>query len=169
MIFFYPHIFGTLFIRTSSTFLFYLYYFQIQSNVQIDRDQIASYVASLQRPDGSFTGDKWGEVDTRFSYCAVSLLSVFVFQNFRMSRCPVVTNFKIPPDVRPSIEFFPIHTLQSSRLHRSCACAFWTASTVSTRHRPCRSLTSAETSMEDSEMCPEGRAMPARCSFVWEP
>ncbi len=29
-------------------------------------------VASLQRPDGSFAGDAWGEVDTRFSYCAVA-------------------------------------------------------------------------------------------------
>lgn len=30
----------------------------------------------LQQPDGSFFGDKWGEVDTRFSYCAVSCLSI---------------------------------------------------------------------------------------------
>ncbi|KAI8846788.1 terpenoid cyclases/protein prenyltransferase alpha-alpha toroid [Chytridium lagenaria] len=29
-------------------------------------------VKSLQNPDGSFCGDKWGEVDTRFSYCALS-------------------------------------------------------------------------------------------------
>jgi prenyltransferase beta subunit len=31
---------------------------------------------SLQLPDGSFMGDKWGEVDTRFSYCALSILSI---------------------------------------------------------------------------------------------
>ena len=31
-----------------------------------------SDVASLQRPDGSFAGDAWGEVDTRFSYCALA-------------------------------------------------------------------------------------------------
>lgn len=30
----------------------------------------------LQRPDGSFCGDKWGEVDTRFSFCAVACLSL---------------------------------------------------------------------------------------------
>ena len=29
-------------------------------------------VASLQRPDGSFAGDAWGEVDTRFSSCALA-------------------------------------------------------------------------------------------------
>lgn len=33
-------------------------------------------MASLQNPDGSFSGDFAGEVDTRFSYCAVSALSL---------------------------------------------------------------------------------------------
>jgi geranylgeranyl transferase type-2 subunit beta len=31
---------------------------------------------SLQKADGSFVGDEWGEVDTRFSYCALSCLSI---------------------------------------------------------------------------------------------
>jgi geranylgeranyl transferase type-2 subunit beta len=43
---------------------------------RIDRDQIIKYVSSLQKPDGSFAGDEWGEVDTRFSYCALSCLSL---------------------------------------------------------------------------------------------
>jgi geranylgeranyl transferase type-2 subunit beta len=42
----------------------------------IDKDLVASYVAGLQQPDGSFAGDKWGEIDTRFSYCALSILSI---------------------------------------------------------------------------------------------
>ena len=42
----------------------------------IDTESAAKYVASLQNPDGSFSGDKWGEVDTRFSYCAVACLSL---------------------------------------------------------------------------------------------
>ena len=42
----------------------------------LDKDRVAHYVASLQRPDGSFAGDKWGEVDTRFSYCALSSLAI---------------------------------------------------------------------------------------------
>ena len=31
------------------------------------------YVRSLQLPNGSFMGDKWGEIDTRFSYAAISI------------------------------------------------------------------------------------------------
>ncbi len=33
-------------------------------------------VRALQRPDGSFIGDEWGEVDTRFSYCALNCLAL---------------------------------------------------------------------------------------------
>lgn len=45
---------------------------------EINIDSVASYVASLQQPDGSFFGDKWGEVDTRFSFCAVAILVLIV-------------------------------------------------------------------------------------------
>lgn len=31
-------------------------------------------VSGLQTPDGSFAGDKWGEIDTRFTYCALNAL-----------------------------------------------------------------------------------------------
>lgn len=41
-------------------------------------DRIVQYVAGLQQPDGSFYGDKWGEVDTRFSFCAVACLALLV-------------------------------------------------------------------------------------------
>jgi geranylgeranyl transferase type-2 subunit beta len=34
------------------------------------------YFKSLQNEDGSFNGDYSGEVDTRFSYCAISALSL---------------------------------------------------------------------------------------------
>ena len=37
---------------------------------------VLRYVAGLQQPDGSFFGDEWGEVDTRFSYCALSAMSL---------------------------------------------------------------------------------------------
>ena len=44
---------------------------------ELDSEAIVKYVCSLQRPeDGSFTGDKWGEVDTRFSFCAVATLKL---------------------------------------------------------------------------------------------
>lgn len=41
-----------------------------------DRILIARYISSLQQEDGSFAGDEWGEIDTRFSYCALSSLSI---------------------------------------------------------------------------------------------
>ncbi|KAL4652261.1 hypothetical protein ACB092_01G219800 [Castanea dentata] len=37
---------------------------------------IQSDVAGLQNEDGSFSGDIWGEVDTRFSYIAICCLSI---------------------------------------------------------------------------------------------
>lgn len=43
---------------------------------EIDQNKTATWVASLQNEDGSFNGDKWGEIDTRFSYCAISALSL---------------------------------------------------------------------------------------------
>lgn len=43
---------------------------------RLHKDKAAEFVASLQQPDGSFVGDKWGEIDTRFSYCALSSLSI---------------------------------------------------------------------------------------------
>jgi geranylgeranyl transferase type-2 subunit beta len=43
---------------------------------QIDTEAVVTFVASLQQPDGSFGGDEWGEIDTRFSYCALSTLSL---------------------------------------------------------------------------------------------
>ncbi|KAI8622056.1 terpenoid cyclases/protein prenyltransferase alpha-alpha toroid [Chytriomyces sp. MP71] len=43
---------------------------------RITKHQIATYVASLQQQDGSFAGDEYSEIDTRFSYCAISCLSL---------------------------------------------------------------------------------------------
>jgi geranylgeranyl transferase type-2 subunit beta len=33
-------------------------------------------IRGLQQKDGSFAGDEFGEIDTRFSYCAVAALSL---------------------------------------------------------------------------------------------
>ena len=41
-----------------------------------DVSSIVDYVKSLQQDDGSFAGDKWGEIDTRFSFCAVAILAL---------------------------------------------------------------------------------------------
>ena len=41
-------------------------------------DKLVEYVSGLQLADGSFQGDSWGEVDTRFSFCAVACLTLLV-------------------------------------------------------------------------------------------
>ncbi|XP_065829298.1 geranylgeranyl transferase type-2 subunit beta-like isoform X2 [Oscarella lobularis] len=43
---------------------------------ECDKEKVVEYVVGLQQPDGSFIGDKWGEVDTRFSFCALATLSL---------------------------------------------------------------------------------------------
>jgi geranylgeranyl transferase type-2 subunit beta len=42
----------------------------------INVERTVAYIAGLQQPDGSFAGDEWGEIDTRFSYCAFNCLSL---------------------------------------------------------------------------------------------
>jgi len=42
----------------------------------VDIEKLVQYVKSLQQEDGSFFGDKWGEVDLRFSFCAIATLSL---------------------------------------------------------------------------------------------
>ena len=65
-----PHI-------TSSLYaLLILAMFNSVNETIIDTEKLVSYVKSLQNPDGSFKGDYAGEIDTRFSYCAVSILAL---------------------------------------------------------------------------------------------
>lgn len=40
----------------------------------INTEKCVNYIKSLQQDDGSFCGDKWGEVDTRFTFCALAAL-----------------------------------------------------------------------------------------------
>ena len=42
----------------------------------IDKPSLCSFIKSLQQEDGSFMGDQWGEVDTRFSFCAIACLTL---------------------------------------------------------------------------------------------
>merc|ERR1719223_1044566 len=46
------------------------------SDSRLDIPALNHFICNLQQPDGSFSGDEWGEVDTRFSYCALSALSL---------------------------------------------------------------------------------------------
>ena len=43
---------------------------------RLDAERVAAFVAGLQQEDGSFAGDEWGEIDTRFSYCALQCLKL---------------------------------------------------------------------------------------------
>ncbi|RIB05542.1 terpenoid cyclases/protein prenyltransferase alpha-alpha toroid [Gigaspora rosea] len=51
---------------------------QIEDSLDaVNVEKIVEYVASRQdRQTGAFTGDEWGEIDTRFSYSAISCLSL---------------------------------------------------------------------------------------------
>ncbi|CEL52764.1 protein geranylgeranyltransferase type II [Rhizoctonia solani AG-1 IB] len=42
----------------------------------LDKARVTNYILSLQSHDGSFAGDKWGEIDTRFGLCATMALSL---------------------------------------------------------------------------------------------
>ena len=51
--------------------------FTLDAMDQIDADAVVKYILSLYvKSDGSFQGDKWGEIDTRFSFCAVATLTL---------------------------------------------------------------------------------------------
>ena len=43
-----------------------------QTKISVD----CAVVSSLQKEDGSFSGDEWGEIDTRFSYCSICCLGL---------------------------------------------------------------------------------------------
>ena len=45
-------------------------------DARLDKKAVVKYVSGLQNEDGSFSGDKWGEIDTRFTYCAFSCLAL---------------------------------------------------------------------------------------------
>ena len=42
----------------------------------LDTKSIVKYIVGLQQEDGSFVGDEFNEVDTRFSFCAVAALAL---------------------------------------------------------------------------------------------
>ena len=43
---------------------------------EIDVEGVVKYVKGLQTDQGSFMGDQWGEIDNRFTFCAVACLSL---------------------------------------------------------------------------------------------
>ncbi|KAG7442989.1 rab geranylgeranyltransferase [Guyanagaster necrorhizus] len=43
---------------------------------ELDVERVVKFILSLQQPSGVFAGDSFGEIDTRFLYCAVNALSL---------------------------------------------------------------------------------------------
>ncbi|KAF8346697.1 rab geranylgeranyltransferase [Amanita rubescens] len=43
---------------------------------RLNMDRVVNFILSLQQPSGVFAGDSFGEIDTRFLYCAVNALSL---------------------------------------------------------------------------------------------
>lgn len=43
---------------------------------RLPRQKVIQFVVKRQQADGSFVGDKWGEIDTRFTYCALQSLAL---------------------------------------------------------------------------------------------
>lgn len=50
--------------------------FCLCEHVELCRSLGASHPQIAMQEDGSFWGDEWGEVDTRFSYCAYNCLTL---------------------------------------------------------------------------------------------
>lgn len=65
-----PHLLYTL-----SAIQILVSYDALKDNI-IEVDKTVEYIASLQASDGSFAGDIWGEVDVRFSFCAILSLAL---------------------------------------------------------------------------------------------
>ena len=49
---------------------------ELEQKVPSGKFKVASYIANLQQPNGTFAGDEWGETDTRFLYGALNALSL---------------------------------------------------------------------------------------------
>lgn len=60
----------------TSTHYAVLVLLQLDSIHLIDKQKVINYILSLQIENGSFKLDKYGEADTRFSYCAASCLKL---------------------------------------------------------------------------------------------
>lgn len=69
-----PHILYTL----SALQILAMLDYDLKNNPEqvIDTEKVVMFIKSMQQPDGSFSGDIWGEVDIRFSLCAIASLAI---------------------------------------------------------------------------------------------
>ncbi|EMG49243.1 Geranylgeranyl transferase type-2 subunit beta [Candida maltosa Xu316] len=66
------HILSTL----SALQILKIYSPELSMLTDVQKQKLKDFIIGLQLPDGSFQGDRYGEVDTRFVYTAVSALSL---------------------------------------------------------------------------------------------
>jgi geranylgeranyl transferase type-2 subunit beta len=70
---------------------------------RLNKESIVHFVSGLQNEDGSFSGDEWGEIDTRFTYCAFSCLAL-------LGRLPLPTwSSKKQSDIREEVAAIDVH------------------------------------------------------------
>eukprot|EP00578_Thalassiosira_sp_NH16_P020015 CAMPEP_0181101674 /NCGR_PEP_ID=MMETSP1071-20121207/13890_1 /TAXON_ID=35127 /ORGANISM="Thalassiosira sp., Strain NH16" /LENGTH=416 /DNA_ID=CAMNT_0023184561 /DNA_START=102 /DNA_END=1352 /DNA_ORIENTATION=+ len=81
-------------------------------DARLDKEAIVKFVASLQNEDGSFSGDEWGEIDTRFSYCALSCLAL-------LGRLPL-PNWALDEEVKSENEDSVIDIYKAADYIMSC-------------------------------------------------
>ncbi|KAF7195005.1 Geranylgeranyl transferase type-2 subunit beta [Pseudocercospora fuligena] len=64
---------------------------ELEKKMPDGKMKVAKYIAGLQQPNGTFAGDKWGETDTRFLYCALNSLSLLnLLPNQRPDEAPII-------------------------------------------------------------------------------
>lgn len=49
---------------------------ELEKRVPHGKMKVATFIAGLQQPNGTFAGDAWGETDTRFLYAGLNALSL---------------------------------------------------------------------------------------------
>lgn len=60
--------------------------------------KVAQFIAGLQQPNGTFAGDKWGETDTRFIYCAMLALSLMNMLPHQRQESPPLVDMRAATD-----------------------------------------------------------------------
>ncbi|KAJ3343065.1 hypothetical protein HDU93_000235 [Gonapodya sp. JEL0774] len=65
----------------------------------VDRSAVMKYILTLSNPDGSFRGDAWGEVDSRFAYCALQCATLIEAGDKRYGKGVWMGDGSVPLDI----------------------------------------------------------------------
>ena len=70
----------------------------LEAKVPGGKTKIAQFIAGLQQSNGTFTGDEWGETDTRFLYGALNALSLLNMLPHQNPDRPAIINVTAATD-----------------------------------------------------------------------